>query len=99
MNQGTILVINCGSSSIKFSLFGQQSGQRLLEGLAERLGNADGQLHWHTPTDSGTEALGAGGHRQAMAAITRLLAPLLDAGVRLIGIGHLHIEQANFQWL
>lgn len=37
MNQNTILVINCGSSSLKFSLMDAVSGQTFTSGLAERL--------------------------------------------------------------
>jgi len=33
-----VLVINCGSSSLKFSLFSSQEGEPVLSGLAERLG-------------------------------------------------------------
>ncbi|MEI6895796.1 MAG: acetate kinase [Colwellia sp.] len=36
-----ILVINCGSSSVKFSLIKPESGETLLSGLAERLLNSD----------------------------------------------------------
>ena len=36
-----ILVLNCGSSSLKFALISSESGQVALSGLAERLGNAD----------------------------------------------------------
>lgn len=35
-----ILVLNCGSSSLKFSLVDPQSGERLLDGLAEKLGDS-----------------------------------------------------------
>jgi len=37
MNKKLILVINCGSSSVKFSLINPENGQTTLSGLAERL--------------------------------------------------------------
>ena len=37
MKQECILVINCGSSSLKFSLMNPQSGEVIISGLAERL--------------------------------------------------------------
>jgi len=37
MSQIHVLVINCGSSSVKFSIIDTRSGQALLSGLAERL--------------------------------------------------------------
>lgn len=42
MSQNTILVINCGSSSLKFSLMDAVSGQTYLSGLAERLATPEG---------------------------------------------------------
>jgi acetate kinase len=88
MNQATILVINCGSSSIKFSLFDLRSERRLIEGLAEKLGGADAQLHWQTPEAKGSLPLADDSHTGAMAAITGRLAPLLNAGLEIIGVGH-----------
>jgi acetate kinase len=37
MKKNLILVLNCGSSSLKFSLIKPENGQILLSGLAERL--------------------------------------------------------------
>ncbi|MFB1000122.1 MAG: hypothetical protein QMC13_07840, partial [Colwellia sp.] len=37
MKKNLILVLNCGSSSLKFSLIRQDNGETLLTGLAERL--------------------------------------------------------------
>ena len=36
-DHGAILVINCGSSSVKFSLINPDSGKSILSGIAERL--------------------------------------------------------------
>lgn len=42
----TILVINCGSSSVKFALFSDDDAlRRLRAGAIERIGLADGQVH------------------------------------------------------
>ncbi|WP_440875885.1 acetate kinase [Thalassotalea sp. PLHSN55] len=42
----TILVINCGSSSLKFSLICPQTGETLLNGLAERLSSESAELKY-----------------------------------------------------
>lgn len=43
-----ILVLNCGSSSLKFSVFDVANGQRLHHGKVERIGdNIDGRLQTH----------------------------------------------------
>ena len=39
-----ILVINCGSSSVKFSLIKPLSGEALLSGLAECLQTSDAKI-------------------------------------------------------
>ncbi|MDF3129823.1 acetate kinase [Kiritimatiellaeota bacterium B1221] len=79
-----ILVINCGSSSIKFSLADPLSGKHLLSGLAEKLGTADAALEWKG-VDSGSKALGHADHRQALLGIVSLLQTL---NLRCDGIGH-----------
>lgn len=46
-----VLVINCGSSSIKFALVDSGSGDKLIGGLAERLGSAEARLTWTAAAD------------------------------------------------
>jgi len=44
-----ILVINCGSSSLKFALRDMQSGETIVDGKSERLGESrDGRIHTHS---------------------------------------------------
>lgn len=42
--QNNILVINCGSSSLKFSLLNPLTGQEIISGLAERLFSTEAQI-------------------------------------------------------
>ncbi|MCX7817110.1 MAG: acetate/propionate family kinase [Syntrophales bacterium] len=44
-----ILVINCGSSSLKFTLFDTLIGAAVIEGLVERIGTGDVHFHLKTP--------------------------------------------------
>ncbi|MCP9760068.1 acetate kinase, partial [Aquitalea sp. S1-19] len=44
MSQSLILVINCGSSSLKFGLFPVGAEEPTLSGLAECLGDADSRV-------------------------------------------------------
>ncbi|KMK50701.1 acetate kinase [[Actinobacillus] muris] len=44
--QHNILVINCGSSSLKFSIIDPHSEESLLSGLAECLGLAEAKISW-----------------------------------------------------
>src|SRR5688572_22650099 len=41
-----ILVINCGSSSLKFAVIRVDEGRTLLSGMADRLGSTNASLRW-----------------------------------------------------
>lgn len=83
----TILVINCGSSSIKFAVINSQDETTLISGLAERLGTPQAGLSYklnaekHSHTPKGTD------HSAAMQAILDIIraANLLD---NLVAVGH-----------
>lgn len=91
-----ILVINCGSSSLKFALIDTASRQEVLSGLAEKLGMAGSRItfkHGQTPRRSfrqpgekDVHPLAEGTHGAAMDAIIERLREedLLDS-VRAVG--------------
>ena len=55
--KNSVLVINCGSSSVKFALIGQASDKPLISGLVERLNGPDAVLTWKTDGEKHTQAL------------------------------------------
>ena len=55
MTASAVLVLNCGSSSVKFALVDPPSGRRLLSGLAERVGTPEVTLEIDTGVDTGTD--------------------------------------------
>lgn len=80
-----VLVINCGSSSLKFALVEAASGARPFEGLAERLGCPEARLA--VKKESGEkveESLPGAGHREAL---ERAVA-MLDGIQRPEAVGH-----------
>jgi acetate kinase len=81
-----ILVINCGSSSIKFALVNEAHTQFTLSGLAERLGSHAAVLHWQRGGEQDSLMIPNGDHRAALAQ----LLPLVQgaSGGKLHGIGH-----------
>jgi acetate kinase len=87
MSARNILVINCGSSSLKFALINQAHSQPLLSGLAERLDSPEATLHWWRSSHIREDlALPGADHRIAL---EHLLPMINDAcGGRLHGIGH-----------
>ena len=81
-----LLVINCGSSSIKFALIAESSESPLLQGIAERLGSAEARLSWQNAAGRQQLELPAAGHREALARLLPLVQQ--DSGAALAGIGH-----------
>ncbi|MFN2359797.1 MAG: acetate/propionate family kinase [Marinobacter sp.] len=83
--EGTILVINCGSSSLKIALFDQQLN-KLASGLAERLGKNDAFATLKGRQESVSLPAGAN-HKQALNALASVLqgCGLLDDAPAAIG--------------
>lgn len=81
-----ILVLNCGSSSIKFALYQwQESGKLIAQGLAERLESSDANLKIKGEVNHQQALENNASHEQALEAILEALKPWQD---KLIGIGH-----------
>jgi acetate kinase len=81
MTSGHVLVINCGSSSVKFAALEPESGAVACHGLAERLGTPGARLLTSTSAEIG---LGErAGPTEVLACAEPLLAPLA-----LVAVGH-----------
>jgi len=79
-------VLNSGSSSVKFALVDPASGQRRVDGEAERVGTPEASLLVRRYLEEAvTEPLPDGSYR---AVIARILDLLADAGHDVIGAGH-----------
>jgi len=93
-----ILVINTGSSSIKYQLFAMDSGEIMAVGLVERIGDAGSRLvHTVWPEDDGRTAQHADeaaidNHAVGMERIAALLTAgehgVIDDASEIAGVGH-----------
>jgi acetate kinase len=83
-----VLVLNSGSSSVKFALVLPASGERLMAGMGERLGTAGAvlRIQWF-PAAAGEERLPGGSHQAVVARVLEHVAAA-DGGIRLLGAGH-----------
>lgn len=75
-----ILVLNCGSSSLKYSLFDTVDEQHLAHGTIERIGSGQMRQAQRSPRGEVNRELGAGGYPEALAAMLRELTAA-DTGV------------------
>ncbi|KJJ58230.1 acetate kinase, partial [Vibrio cholerae] len=84
-----VLVLNCGSSSLKFAVVDAQSGEQHLSGLAECLHLPEARIKWKL--DGKHEAqLGEGAaHDEALSFIVEtILASKPELAAQLKAIGH-----------
>ncbi|WP_417606903.1 acetate kinase [Oceanimonas baumannii] len=90
MSNNLVLVLNCGSSSLKFAILDASSGNEQLSGLAECFYLADARIKWKLNGEKGEAALGAGAaHQQALDFIVeQLLNPNPDLLQGLVAVGH-----------
>lgn len=87
----TVLVVNCGSSSVKFAIIDPENGNVFVNGLAEALGLDDARINWAFNGEKKTEQpLGAGaGHTEALDYIVNtILAGHSDLLNSLVAVGH-----------
>jgi acetate kinase len=89
-SQGSVVVVNCGSSSVKLALVDPVTGERALSCLGERIGSPDAVVHMTTSIDgrpsTRTITPAATTHRGALA---HVLQRLLDLDLPpLLGVGH-----------
>jgi acetate kinase len=68
-----ILVINCGSSSLKYSFYDTEDEARRARGLVERIGLAGTRLLHYGPKGEAKRELPSGGFAEAFAAVVREL--------------------------
>ena len=86
MSGGFVLVLNCGSSSVKLALVDPVTGERRLAGLAERVGSSDAVVRlWR----DGDEESSTPDDPSSRGALAHLLGSLTDAErADLVGVGH-----------
>jgi len=98
----TALVVNCGSSSVKFAILDPKDGHVFLNGLAEALGLEDARISWKFNGGDKTEqSLGAGAdHKKALEYLVKnvlakdqaLLDSIVACGHRIVQGGDIYSE-------
>lgn len=90
MTSKLVLVLNCGSSSLKFAIIEANSGDELLSGLAECFHLPDARIKWKQDGTKQEQPLGAGAaHSEALSFIVNhILAQKPQLASQLVAIGH-----------
>lgn len=98
----TALVINCGSSSVKFAILNPEDGYIFLNGIAEALGLSDARISWKFNGGEKTETmLGAGAdHKKALEYLVKnvlekdqsLLDSIVACGHRIVQGGDIYSQ-------
>lgn len=84
----SILVINCGSSSLKFAILANAGQTTLVEGIADRLGSAGSSITFKYEGQKSEISLTDGSHKNAVSQIKEWLKSHTEIESSLVGIGH-----------
>ncbi|MDP8078918.1 acetate kinase [Phocoenobacter skyensis] len=86
-NKNLILILNCGSSSLKFAVLDPVTGDETLSGLAEAFHLEDARIKWKLNGEKGSADLGAGAaHTQALDFLAKnILTDELKQSIAAIG--------------
>ncbi|AFP84480.1 acetate kinase [secondary endosymbiont of Ctenarytaina eucalypti] len=90
MSSKLVLVLNCGSSSLKFAIIDANNGDEHLFGLAECFNLPEARIKWKMDGTTQERALGAGhAHTEALHCIVdTILAKKPELEAQLTAIGH-----------
>ncbi len=92
-----ILVLNCGSSSIKFAIIQPTTGETPLKGLAENLFTKNGRVTYEVDGKKSSYGLPAkADHKQALQDIVKILAKFERLKQQLIAVGHRVVHGGEF---
>jgi acetate kinase len=88
IKNSSVLVINCGSSSIKFSVIDYETSAHVIHGNVERVGQENGQLNWTAAHGNSARELGKVDHEAALQSIVAMLKQTAGRQKELVAIGH-----------
>ncbi len=90
MSSKLVLVLNCGSSSLKFAIINPENGDEYLSGLAECFNLPEARIKWKQESGKQEAALGAGAaHSEALNFIVgHILSQQPELSEQIVAIGH-----------
>ncbi|EKE02002.1 MAG: hypothetical protein ACD_21C00003G0005 [uncultured bacterium] len=88
MKKTLVLVLNCGSSSIKFAVVEPQTGSNLLYGLVQNIGSPEASIKYHRGKETETRALPNAYYHAALQTIFDLIRSSDDLMNNIFAVGH-----------
>src|SRR5262249_38364062 len=85
---GHVLVINCGSSSIKFSVVDHETSTHIVRGSVERIGEENAELKYAGTHGTNSQSLGDADHERALRSIGAILNETTGLQKALLAVGH-----------
>ncbi len=82
-----VLVLNSGSSSLKFNLFDMTNESLLLDGMAERIG-VDGAFRWSAGKENESIQLPLPDHETALREVLEVVTRIVPQGRHINAVGH-----------
>lgn len=83
-----ILVLNTGSSSLKFNLINMNNEESIASGVVERIGISNSFIRWNTQKTKGHLELNMENHSEALLAILEQLSKTVLDNQRVSAVGH-----------
>lgn len=88
MKKNLILVLNCGSSSIKFAVLDPQNKDTVLSGLAQRIGSPEANLKYSHREKTTSRDLPNIGYQEALQLISDIIYSAKHIADNILAIGH-----------
>lgn len=88
MKKSLVLVLNCGSSSIKFAVIEPQSGNNFFGGLVQNIGSPEANIKYFQGKETKTRNLPSIDYRNSLQVIVDLLHSSHDIANNIFAVGH-----------
>ena len=96
MSESLVLVLNCGSSSLKFAIIDSNSGNEVLQGLAERLFSSEAQLIVKMDGAKTVYNITEADHSVAINKLVSVIRGIDGLSARIAAVGHRVVHGGEF---
>lgn len=88
MDQSLVLVLNCGSSSIKFAVIEPQVGTNVLHGVVQCIGMPEAFIQWRLTETKEQKQLANVDYRGALSVIIEIINNSPEIAKNIVAVGH-----------